>query len=144
MFYGFFIVLNVYENFAIHMQYNWWFLPQQVCVLLPLYLRLHQAAPVLSSHQLSIPATASDQTLSTGFMIHILVFKLGRNPCPLSCDSYNLWFKLIHLWSIILTLDPYTITLNIYDFFFHQSVILVTWLIPKTHMTFCFIFMEVW
>lgn len=92
-----FIVLNVYENFAIHMQYNWWFLPRQVCVLLPLYLRLHQAAPVLSSHQLSIPATSSDQTLSTGFVIHILVFKLGRNPCPLSCDSYNLWFKLIHL-----------------------------------------------
>lgn len=100
------------------MQYNWWFLPWQVCVLLSLYLRLHPAAPVLSSHQLSVPATASDQTLSAGFMIRILVLKLGRNPCPLSCDSYNLWLEIIHLWSIILTLDPYTSTLNIcYNFF---------------------------
>lgn len=52
----------------------------QVCVLLPLYLWLHQTTSVLSSHQLSIQTGAPDQTLSTGFLIQIHCFIYHGNP----------------------------------------------------------------
>lgn len=102
----------------------------QVCVLLPLYLWLHQTTSVLSSHQLSFQTGAPDQTLSTGFLIQIPVSVTMEiqccDPCGiqvpqtilLNCD------KNPHKIALWLTFSAWGIKENTFIYMFENETVI--------------------